>query len=303
MLKRLKKWTIPLVLAVVSCAKTEPTEFVVGTPGMPSALTKTLTVSVTCDFTWNAQLADPSWGSLQLVKSETGGNVHVIMGINTHPEDRKNTLIITSGSQEYRREILQRGTTYLFGTDEIHLSGTQAQILNFDSPIPWRARFSDGANWMEPLTQLSGEGRVSLSLAAQEDCYLPSDRTACLEFTFDGTSVVPLSIRQDHVTVPGAYGVNGADYIYGAKAFPQLSRMYSTNGEFLTRLLNPESGTMVEISGFTLPSATGDAVQVSMVIRQEGMLTYTLKADGKILGVNDGMMWVQASSARFVIKI
>ena len=68
-------------------------------------------------------------------------------------------------------------------------------------------------------------------------------------------------------------------------------------------MLNPESGTMVEISGFTLPSATGDAVQVSMVIRQEGMLTYTLKADGKILGVNDGMMWVQASSARFVIKI
>ena len=398
MLKRLIQWGILLLPMLVACGKTEPTQFLVSTPGITSALTQTLSVNVTCDYIWKATLTDHSWGTVSVEQTETGGTVTLTLGFNTGADERRNTLILTSGSQEIRREIIQRGTTALFGREEVLLQGTIEQVISFNSPVSWQVRIAEGADWMVPLTQVSGTGAVSVTIAAQDEFIDVGERTGAIEFTFAGNTVVSLPVRQGQtdtillsgsqvvldtfdeevfeiatsynvdytvsvnrdwlqhvetkalkqgrevfhadanetpedrtatitvsgggisskvqvvqmgrdpiltVTEPGAYGVGGEDYAYSEGAFPQLSRMYGPDGSFLTRLINPESGVMVQLSGFTLPSAKGDAVMVLLEIRRNGLLTFHREWDARVIYENGDRMWIKANSgdARFVVKL
>ena len=198
-IKKLFNILIPLAaLALVSCAKTEPTVFQASAPSFAAgALVKTVTVKVTCDYKWDARLENSSWGSVNVNATEEGGTVDVVLGINTLPSERTNKLILTSGSQVIEKEITQQGYAQLFGKEEIVLVSTVRQSLVFTTPVKWTVRIAEGADWITPLDQDYGSsGSVNLRLSAKSEFIDVGERTGAIEFTFDNDGTIRIPIRQ-----------------------------------------------------------------------------------------------------------
>lgn len=103
-------------------------------------------------------------------------------------------------------------------------------------------------------------------------------------------------------TVPGAYGLDGSDYVY-QKGSMQLSRRYSgRNVEFC--ILDIEGGTIYSLSGIKKDAVKGDMFYTDFTVIKSNNKQKELSSTVKVLAVDGDMLWLKSSKdAYFIVKI
>lgn len=166
-----------LLAVLVSCVKPEsermPEVFQITARGADklSPFNAEISVFVSCDFHWNAELEDASWGSINIkyLNEGKGGEFIVKLNDNLGEEDRKNTLTVKAGKGVKTLEFVQPGMAKFFRPNHINLEGTKESSVIFTAPDKWKAELPENPDWLM-LTSASGNaGNSRLACRANDE--------------------------------------------------------------------------------------------------------------------------------------
>lgn len=177
--------------------------------------------------------------------------------------------------------------------------------LYVECDAEWNYTFKTKADWLSVRSQQVNSNSWMLTLSALEH-EGEGSRSAVLVFTA-GQRVREVTVRQApedpivHVTVPGAYGVTGGDWVYD-RSKTQISRL--TDGDrYSFSLLYPMEVRAVTISvPSTLEAGTTVALSYK-VVEKDRTLVMTEYNAAAVLKVQEPYVWLKVDeTVYFVIK-
>lgn len=194
------------ILAVLACVsscvwQTEPSVFRAELSSDTLNATETaITVKVTCDMAWSVSLEDDSWAAVEGLKGtkakDTNGEFTVKLGFNSSTNQRKNAVILKSGSTKLRKEFTQTGLAELLAPNHLTLADLP-QTLTFNSAMMWAVTIPNDCKWMQCTpTSGPGGGDVVLTVEATEDFVDVGSRSGSFTIIFDGRHKVTVPVTQ-----------------------------------------------------------------------------------------------------------
>lgn len=265
----------------------EPTVLSVSGTASCSPVVKSLEFTVQCDLKWTATIEGADWARIDS-QTVLGDGGSVVIGFDTnHGEgDRTGTLVVTSGTKSYRKNFTQGGLYNFFIPREIHLSGTEEEILVFDSPYAWKASVAEGADWIdfEATEGITGFDRVRV--AAKDPNENVGDRSGSLIITIAGEDfTIPVVQSQKDIILTEdtdvSFDYKGGDFTVITRS--NVSYEITCSAEWVrhidTKALNVarESFTVAPNDTASERTATvrfapreGDAASVTLTVVQEG---------------------------------
>ena len=101
------------------------------------------------------------------------------------------------------------------------------------------------------------------------------------------------------ITIPGVYGVEGGDIIFDYSK-DQLSVVeYDTGCTY--RLINPETVTVVSVSGLPWELTTGQSVSFLYRVQKHGHSTVSKRYQMQVMQVKDGKAWLKQDDKTFIV--
>lgn len=101
------------------------------------------------------------------------------------------------------------------------------------------------------------------------------------------------------VTTPGAYGVEGGDVIFDLSV-NQFSVLEYTGG-CSYRIINPQTVTVVSVSGLPRVLVAGDKVSFLYRVLEQGHSTVSARYDMTVLQIKDGKAWLKKDDTTFIV--
>ncbi len=154
-------------------------------------------IKVECDQPWTVKLAKGEWVTLlgKQAGTDNNGQVEVEFALNPEMEQRKDTLVFSSGSQTRKVALLQRSVESIVMQKEIRLNATEASVVRIDSPDAWRL-VSDGSDWFDLSPTSGNAGNQSFTLRAKDENLNVGTRTAALRLIIGEKDEIPLTVYQ-----------------------------------------------------------------------------------------------------------
>lgn len=101
------------------------------------------------------------------------------------------------------------------------------------------------------------------------------------------------------LTVPGVYGLDGADYVYTAGQDQLAVRKYASTVTF--RLLSPSARKAVEVAGFPLSPEVGGSTSITLSLYEGNTKTSEKALTLTVLKLQDNMAWCQSADGTGII--
>ena len=309
---------LPILLLplLASCDKKEeqqkePTLLQISGNGTCSAVEKTLTFTVQCDFKWTATLEDADWAKIdKQTATADGGSVAVRFTANHEAGNRSGVLVVTSGSKSIRKTFTQNGLDQFFSPKEIHLAGMAKATLTFDSPSAWTASVAEGADWIDLQTTRGDAGAAQVSIAAKDPNENVGDRSGSLTITIDGENYpVPVVQSQKDIILADntqvAFDYKGGDFLVLTQSNVSYSITCSADWvqHVQTKALNEaqeyfsvaaNQGTSERTATIRFAPTKGDAPAVTVSVVQSGMDPVLTVTTPGLYGI-DGKNYVYGS--------
>ena len=177
--------------------------------------------------------------------------------------------------------------------------------LYVECDAEWNYTFKTKADWLSVKQQKVNANSWKLTLTAPEHSGTKA-RSAVLVFTA-GQRVREVTVQQTpedpiiQVTVPGAYGVTGGDWVYD-RSKTQISRL--TEGDsYSFSLLYPAEVRAVTISVPSTLQAGSTVTLAYKVVEKDRTLAMTEYSAATVLKVKEPYIWIKVNdTVYFVIK-
>ena len=101
------------------------------------------------------------------------------------------------------------------------------------------------------------------------------------------------------ITTPGAYGVEGGDVIFD-QSVNQLS-VIEYSGGCSYRIFNPETITVVSVSGLPRVLGAGDSVSFLYRVLEQSHSAVSTRYDMTVLQIKDGKAWLKKDDTTFFV--
>ena len=177
--------------------------------------------------------------------------------------------------------------------------------LYVECDAEWNYTFKSKADWLSVRNQQVNSNSWMLTLTAPEHSG-DKPRSAVLVFTA-GQRVREVTVQQTpedpiiQVTVPGAYGVTGGDWVYD-RSKTQISRLTDGN-RYSFSLLYPAEVRAVTISVPSTLEAGSIVTLAYKVVEKDRTLAMTEYSAATVLKVKEPYVWIKVNdTVYFVIK-
>ncbi|MBR1873228.1 MAG: BACON domain-containing protein [Bacteroidales bacterium] len=165
-----------------------------------SAAVQDVTVKFNCDKMWSASLSDGSWAKVikeTIEEDNVSAGVVVRVAFNGSSSERKDKLVVTSGSKTLEVELVQKPVGSFISATTISLD-KGPQTVTLQSVSAWKIVAND-APWLviEPSSGLVG--RYTISFAAKDggkEVYEP--RSATVNLVYDNATM-PLTVTESAI--------------------------------------------------------------------------------------------------------
>ena len=194
MANRIQSFLLVLVaiLPLCACSLLEEIEFLSGPTYLKVAFSSenlcadqsTITVTVECDWLWNATLTSTAWSGINDIKQEgRTGTFTIVVPFNNTDQTRTNTLVVTSGELSVETNFTQTGRGDFFQPRQLVLSSTRESSISFNASADWKASIQDGEDWIILKTPSGKAGPSMITCAAKSDLYETGSRTGVIRFS------------------------------------------------------------------------------------------------------------------------
>lgn len=273
-----------------------------------------ITVTVECDWEWQATLSDTSWGGLGKVQQDgTTGTFKIILLVNDGDEPRTNTITVKSGQKVVEKTFTQRMASRIQVEDGQSLGfGWQAQTFEIQTKfnVPYKVSVSD-PSWITHV------GTKALSTATEQFLLSLNEgneaRTAQIKLLCeeDPSASVTIQVTQEGMDpivqnkTCGLYGLQGHDWMQGEDGWNLLSRATMTDGTTVFRLLNAKAPAACVVTGIPQQLQTGEQFRLNVKVTEKGDVTFLADYDVVLVYEKDGMRWLRNANndnVYFIIK-
>ena len=232
---------------------------------------------------WEVSLNNTSW-AMVTKGAKQSGNFTVSFDPNNTDNDRKGTVVITSGKQKKTLEFTQKSRKAFFNPNPLALYGTDAGSVSFDAPASWTASVTSGEEWLSLATASGNKGACRLSCSAKSENESGAQRTGTIRLRING-GVLDLAVTQavkgqnpdpqGSGPAPGIFGIQNSNFVLGEGGWNQSSRVVLSDGSLQYILMNRASVEIIAIIGYNPDAAVGSAQTVSVYRQsQSGVLLY-----------------------------
>lgn len=275
-----------------------------------NALQTEVNVTVRCDLQWTAEVAETSWGSIEILSQNKGkgGSFVVRITENRGETERYNTIILKAGKGELTKTFIQGGLAQFFNPRSLELTGTAKARVSFFSPSPWTASIAGKTDWLNLLTTSGQPGNSEIICSAKGLNVNTTSRKAKIRLTVgDITLDIPVSQGPDEhdpimeISAQGFYGINGQDYLWGEGGWNQRANLLSPDGFGRHRLLNAETVSLLEIDGLRFSNEDGQQMDVRVNFRSGDSRRPVREYSVTQVGHDDKTYWFKASDETYFI--
>ena len=226
---------------------------------------------------------------------------------NENVGDRSGSLIITIAGEDYTIPVVQSQKDIILTEDtdvSFDYKGGDFTVIT-RSNVSYEITCS--AEWVRHIdTKALNVAQESFTVSANESA---EDRSATIRFApkegdAPAVTVKVLQSGKDpilNIFTPGAYGIDGEDYILGHNGWNQSGRVLKADGSFVYRLLNRSALKVLNISGITPSYPDGSTCRLEITVRKKSDVTLSGTCDALIIGSSEELLWLKASDETYFI--
>ena len=270
-------------------------------------------LAVNAPSDWTASVEAPGgWFSVEPLSGKAG-NVQLILtacDANQDKGERSGRIRFSFRNYTVDLDVLQNQTNViLLAASSVPVSFL-AQELTVDTQTNVAYRIEVIGNWVKHL-ETKALDQAHERFAVEENLSDES-RTAIIRFFSEGDNAVDVRMElvqmgQDPILKVhnyGVYGLDGQDFCMG-DTFTQLSRLYTSEGKFSMRLLDPTGVQTVSVEGIGPDSVSGSEIPLKVVASAKGYPWLIRTIPCILVLADEKTVWAKAtdgSDTYFVLK-
>ena len=276
-----------------------------------NAITPSVTLTFTSPKPWTAKISEgQDWFSIGST-SGTAGKAEILvrpLDENENTGSREGSIIISIDGNDFTIPVTQGQKDAIHPEADGYYTvdwkgGELALGVLFN--IDYDVQVSE--SWIHHVSTKSLSEATEMFIVDENPG--ETSRSAVITFTGKGKAGVKANatVEQsglDNVlrqNVPGMYGIDGESFLLGTGGWNHSGLVTGKDGSIEYRLMNPESLSVISVTGIKPPLETGNEYSAHVVRRVKKNVILLEDYPVTLLGESDGMLWFKNSKETYFI--